>query len=80
MLVGVRDLADIGIAVGKQDDARQRRLGSTRQQAIGTGLPAAVQIGRAAAMNLRQGQVQRLAVTDRTGRDEGLHAVIEDDQ
>jgi hypothetical protein len=31
-------------------------------------------------MNLQQGQVQCLAVTDRVGRNEGLHAVVEDDQ
>ncbi len=29
-------------------------------------------------MDLRQGQVQRLTVTDRAGRDQGLHAVVED--
>lgn len=42
--VGIRDLTNIGVAVGEQDDTCQRRLVSSRQQPVGTGLPATVQI------------------------------------
>ena len=50
------------------------------QQGVRPGLPAAVQVGRAAGLDLRQGGVQRPAVAHRLRRSEGGDVVVEDDQ
>ena len=77
---GVGDIADIGVAVGKQDDAGEGGCAHIGQQLIGAGLPAAVQVGRAAGMHLRQRVVERPAVAHRLRRGKGADAVIEDHQ
>ena len=62
---GVGGLADIGVAVGQQDDAGEGGFVGLGQQRFGAGLPATVQVGGAAGVDLGQRGVEGTAVADR---------------